>query len=304
MRFFAFLCAILALHSAAARSAEPGSCAAVAKLFDKPICREELKPQDVEFIKQLPTYDPAQQSPLEREIAKQNKKKLQDVIWHQALVKKFGAQAVDATDADIKVYTEKLNAQMTASYEADKKMIAYLKNMMQKRKFGLEDTQKMQNIIDTAEQGLKFYEEREKHTESLPEDYKFIINSIETEISRSMLSEWKQSKVLFEAYGGRLAAHDTSFLPFDAYAAFLEYIRKEGKLEILDLAYKDAMSEMEERIKDASGRLLIEDETMKKGYFSDAQWQLSLSNSDERLEQIKKWVESLPEGNAEKEKAE
>jgi len=84
-------------------------------------------------------------------------------------------------------------------------------------------------------------------------------------------------------------------MPFDAYTAFLKYIREEGKLEITDPAYKDAMSEIEGRIKDASGRLLIEDEAMKKGYFSDVQWQMNLSNSDERLEQMKKWIETLPE---------
>lgn len=306
MRSFAFLCAIavLVLHGTAARTAESSSCDPVAQLFGEPICREEIKPHDMEFIKQMPTYDPSQQSPMEQEISKRNNKKLQDIIWHRALVKRFGAQAVDATDEDVKAYTEKLNAQMAASYEADKEMVAYLKDAIQRRKFTPEDEKQVQDIINAAEKGLKFFEERKKHTESLSEDYAFIINSVETEISRGMLSEWKQDKILFETYGGRLAAHDTSFMPFDAYAAFLKHIREEGKLEIVDPAYTDAMNEMESRIKEASKRLLIEDETMKKGYFSDIQWQMNLSNSDKRLEKIKKWVESLPDEKAAKKTAE
>ena len=293
MRISAAICALCLLFSLPAFAAqEEKPCDPIAKFFGETICRDAFREESPEIMDAMKV--PEEKRPqLKKQMTEHNRSQMLDLLWRKALIQKFGEDAITPTPTEVEKFKSGFANTMKTSYEADKKTVAYLKEALEKNKFEEAAQTQMQDIVKAAETGIKLYEEREKQIATLPESYKFLTASAETEVARSLLKHWKEDKILFDIYGGRLIMGMNSPLPVDAYMKFMAYIDEKGTFEAIDPAYADIFAEI--KGKDAAGaETLPADSDIYKNYFSDPTWQLNLSNSNSRLEDLKKWVEGLP----------
>lgn len=290
--FFALyaLCLLFSVPAYATQVEKP--CDPIAKLFGETVCRDAFREETPEFLDAMKI--PEERRPLlQKQMTEHNRSQMIDLLWRKALIHKFGEDAITPTQAEVEKFKNGFANTMKTSYEADKKTVTYLKEALEKNKFEETAQTQMQDIVKAAETGIKLYEEREKQIATLPESYKFLTASAETEVARNLLKRWKEDKILFDIYGGRLIMGMNNPLPIDAYIKFLGYIDEKGAFEAIDPAYADIFAEI--KGKDTAGaETLPADSDIYKNYFSDPTWQLNLSNSNSRLEDLKKWVEGLP----------
>lgn len=271
--------------------AETKPCDVMAVIFDQPICREEFLPADTTFIETL-DVPPEQKQTMKDQLAGRNRHRMEVVMWQKALESKFGAKAITPTDKEVEEFSKALTASMQTSYEADKQTVEYIKGVLAAKKVEGKNAADLEAIQKQAETGIRFYEQRQKQTEALPEEYKFVAGTAEAEIARNMVGRWKADKMLYETYKGRLALGADGPQPIDAYAELLKYIDEKGKMEIKDPAYKDVFKEMRDFAKVAEGPIPGNGE-VNRNYFTTPTWQLTLSNNSDRVKELKKWVESL-----------
>ena len=293
MRLFALICALCLLFGPSALATEePPPCDPVVKFFGETVCRGVFREETPEYMDAMKV--PEDQRPqLLAQITDNNRKQMLDLLWQKALAQKFGADAITPTDAEIEAFSKGFKATMKTSYEADKQTVAYLRDALEKNKFQAEAEGQLRDIVKAAETGIKFYEDREKQLAGLPKDYAFVTESAEKEIARSLIRHWKADKILFDIYHGRLVMGRNGPEPVDAYGKFLGYIEEKGGFEAVDLAYADIFAEIRKHGK-AGEEILPEDSDIYKNYFTDPTWQFNLSNSDNRLNDLRKWIESLP----------
>lgn len=298
-RFLAFFTLLVLTFSPASMAAEnkPSAvpCDPVAKFFGKDVCRSEVEEQAADFFEKADIPDD-QKKEMTAQLKQKNRRQMFDVLWRTALAKKFGAEKLTPTEEEVGRFRDGFQAAMKSSYEADKQTIDYLEKILPEGGYDGEAAAQMKDILDTAKMGVRFYEEREKQLADLPEEYKFVAGSAESEIARNMLGRWKSDKILFDTYGGRMIFQQGGPQPVDAYKEFLKYIDKEGKFKALDPAYKDIFSEMRGYMT-LDHAYLPEDVDVYKYYFSDPTWQFNLANNGKRLEDLKTWVASLQKGS-------
>jgi hypothetical protein len=285
------LTAGLFLSPLPAQAAPPDPCDVMIVLFGEPVCREAFVPADTAFIDTLDVPD-EQKTAMKDQIASRNRHRMEAVLWQKALENKFGAKAITPTDKEITEFSKALKSSMQTSYEADKDTVAYIREVLAAKKVDGENAAQLEAIMNQAENGIRFYEQRQKQTEALPEEYKFVADTAETEIARNMVNRWKSDKILYETYRGRLALGADGPQPIDAYAAMLKYIDENGKLEIMDLAYKEVFKEMREFAAN-NNEMIPGNGEINRNYFTSPTWQLTLSNNSKRVEDLKNWVESL-----------
>ena len=289
-RFFLVctVCVLAGLSAAAAEDAPP--CDPVAKFFGETICRDAFREETAAYMDAMKV--PEEQKPqLLAQMKDHNRKQMMDLLWQKALAQKFGVDAITPTEAETEKFSKLFKTTMKTSYEADKQTVAFLRDALDKNKFTEDAKNQLNDIISAAETGIKFYEQREKQLAGLPKDYTFITESAEKEIARSLIRHWKADKILFDVYGGRLFMGQNGPEPVDAYKKFLAYVDEKGHFEAVDPAYADIFADIKAR---DDKEALPEDSDIRKNYFSDPTWQFSLSNSDNRLHDLRKWIGTLP----------
>ncbi len=274
--------------AAAPQAEKPADCHAVAKVFEVTICREQLA---VNQIGKKHPDDP-NAKPAPQEIAQQTVA-LRNAVWQTALMHKFGDAAAPPTMEDIDAYRKGFDQTMDSSYEADRKTVDFIQSLLDKYVYAPENEEKLRQILNVTQASLKLYSERQQHTQTLPKEYQFVVDTAERAIARNMLTTWKDDKILYEAYHGRLALLPGGVVPIDAYAAFLKYIKDEGKLTILDPQYANAMGVIETQVSQKHNYMPADDEFAKK-YYTRSDWQFSLANSSDRFNELKAHLESLP----------
>lgn len=266
-------------------------CEALALLFGEPVCRGDFQEQTSKFLDA--THVPQEKRPeLLEQMRNHNRKQMLDILWNRALAKKFGSDAMTPADEEVTRFAEGFRKTLETSYDADKKLVAWLRETLAKNSFEDSARTHIEDIIGAAETGIKFYEERKKQIAALPKEYVFITESAEKEIARGMVARWKADKVLYDTYGGRLAMGTGGPLPVDAYRKFLEYIDADGGFKANDPAYQDIFADV--RALGGGAETLPPDSDVYKNYFADPTWQFTLSNSDRRLEDLRKWIDTLP----------
>lgn len=270
-------------------------CDPVAVFFGENICRSDVEEQSADFFEKMELPEDKKKE-MSTQLKQKNRRQMFDILWRRALANKFGDEKTAISEEDIGKFRDGFRASMKSSYEADKETIAYLERALADGGYDGEATAQIKDILDTAKNGVRFYEEREKQIGSLPEEYKFIADSAESEIARSMVERWKSDKILFDTYGGRLVFQQGGPQPLDAYKKFLEFIEKEGKFKAIDPAYADIFSEMRNWLA-LEHEYLPEDVEIHKYYFSDPAWQFNLANSGKRLDDLKTWIASLPKSS-------
>lgn len=273
--------------SAPASEASP-ECHAMAKLFEITICQEQLSPHA--FNKKRYSSPNAKQDPQEFML---QMTLLRRAIWQTALIHKFGDAAAPPTMEEIDNYRKGFNQSMDASYEADRKTVDYIKSLLDKYTYSAENEQKLKQLLEVTQSSLKLYSERQQHTEGLPKEYKFVVDTAERGIARNMLTTWKNDKLLFNAYRGHLALTAGNVVPVDAYKEFLKYIRVDGKLTISDPQYATVLDEIEKMVNESHDYLPGGDEIAKK-YFTSPDWQFSLANSSARFKDLQDRLAKIP----------
>lgn len=294
MRIFAliFVTCMFAGTFAAAEETTPPPCDPVVRFFGETVCRSALHEETPEYLDAMNV--PQEQRPLLLEQMKErNRKQMLDLLWQKALIQKFGADAITPAEPEVEKFRTGFKAVMKTSYEADKQTVAYLKDVLEKDKFAADAESQLRDIVAAAETGIKFYEEREKQLAGLPEDYAFVTETAEKEIARNLLKRWKSDNILFDIHRGRLLLGQNGPEPVDGYEKFLTYIDEKGGFEAVDLSYADIFAEVRNRGK-TGGEIVPEDSNIYKNYFTDPTWQFNLSNSGNRLGDLKKWVDGLP----------
>lgn len=272
--------------------AETAPCDVMVEMFGKPVCREEFLPADTTFIDTLEVPD-EQKKTMKEQIAKRNVHRMEALLWQKALIEKFGADAVTPTEKEVEEFSKELKASMQTSYQADKDTVAYIKDVLAAKKVSGENAAQLEGIMRQAENGIRFYEQRQKQTEALPEEYKFVAGTAEIEIARNMVNRWKSDKILFETYKGRLALGADGPQPIDAYAEMLKYIDGNAKLKIKDPAYNDVFKAMRDFAANRRDEMIPGDGEINRNFFTNPTWQLTLSNSGKRVDDLKKWVEEM-----------
>ncbi len=280
-----------AAEAAAAQAPAPATCTALAELFGEKICQEQIDLKSDDFPKLRQLSDRQIKKFLEKTDAR-NLATLRAEIWKRALVHKFGEAALKPSPEDIEKYRAHFTGTMDTSYEADKKAKALIEESLAKNHYKPSDEKKLKDTLNAVSTSVQFYEERQKHTASLPEQYRFVVAATESRIAEEMLTSWKMNKILFDTYGGRLVAHGSEIEPIDAYAAFIKYIHAEGKLKSLDPSFASPFKPVEDFIA-AKHKPIPETDAMRRNYFMNPFWQFELANTGDRVGELKKWIDSL-----------
>lgn len=284
--FVFLMLAFPATATMAAEAEEKPACTPVIRLFGRDICREIV---DRGKIGGAENAGGGEEDPRDKV------RRVREIVWRLALIEKFGDAAVIPVDAEVEAFRAGFRAAMDRSYESDKKTVDAIRDSLGKYDYGEENQKKIDAILKAAEASVRFYEQREEQEKQLPEAYRFVSRAAETQIALDMLAGWKANKLLYDAYGGRLVYGQDSIEPVDAYAAFLDYIRKEAKVEIVDPAYDGLFTDLETWLKQ-DHRAIPPDDPLALNYFTAPEWQFTLSNSDGRLEELKSWLEEEKAG--------
>jgi hypothetical protein len=271
--------------------AAPVVCHPVVKLFGEPVCREEAKLEPVDES-QFPNNSTVRRELLMQQGQINNMAMIKAIVWQKALIHKFGAAVLTPTDQEVEEFRTAFNDSMEKSFEADRKTATLLANLLAQNNYAPNNEKTLRRLLDAAQLSLKLYGERQQHTDALPKEYHFVIDTAERQVARNMLTSWKSDKALYDAYGGRLLVTDEGVVPLDAYIAFLKYIREDGKLEIIDPAYKDFLKEAEDYAAAQHQEMSSRGEVAKK-YFSSPTWQFTLGNNSDRFSDLQMQLKKI-----------
>jgi hypothetical protein len=267
---------------------QPPPCELLATISGEKICKGALFPNAENQAEQAMAKQP-----------EQVEGRLYRAIWMNALIHKFGKTAIEPTAAEETSYRDHFTKSMASSNEADKKTLAMLQDYLARRAFKPEDKTKIEGLEQTVQASVKIYQQGIDHGGAMPEQFRFITDIAERELSHDMLESWKGDKTLYDAYKGGLYASNQGVLPLDAYKTFTAWIEKDGNLTIADPAYKNVLEDTLAAQEKRSSKLDPAD-PLAKNFFSSPEWQFTLSNNDDRQEQVKAWLESMAQDKPEK----
>lgn len=296
MRFYFYITALILLTCVGhipAQADEAPSCTAIATLFEQVLCREALRLDDPAMADSMGKLSPEQKQEFRDKAWQRNLRKVKNMIWHHALLQKFGEESLTPSEKDIATFQEGFRQSMADSYKADIETKKMIEQALQEHSYQPKHDKTMRDLLQAVTMSIKFYEQRTQHTESLPTDYQFISENAERQIAEKMVTNWKADKLLHDAYGGRLAMMKDGPVPVDAYRAFLAYIRDEGALNILDPDFQDALKETDDFVKQPP-KILPDTDPIAQYYFNSPHWAFNLSNNKDRLKKLESWIQSLP----------
>ncbi len=287
-----FLLFIFSVFPAVAQEQIEETCKPVAVLFGEKICLSRIEPDPVHIEAMKEQYKTQDLDP-DDGLGKRNRQQLKSILWEKALEHKFGAEAIKPTVEEVLKYAEAFKGAMVSSYEADKKTLSLINELLVKNNYSPENMEEINNILRVTEMSVNFYEQRQKQKESMPEEYRFMAEKAEYQVAEAMVQDWKINKLLYDAYGGKIIFQQAGLEPLEAYADFLKYIKEDGELKILNAAYQDTFGEMDQYLAMGHNVLPDNEKDMYGNYFSTPYWQFQLSNNMERFEDVKSWLLSL-----------
>jgi hypothetical protein len=216
----------------------------IARFLDRNICAAEVETAPGSLAAMKKQYA-AEGVDAEAAIRKQNLLRLKDLVWTRALEYRFGKDVLAATPEDIAAYNDAFRQSLTQTYEDNKKLLALVKELLDKNVYSLENAQKLQDIQADLERNIAFYEKRQEHEKSMPPEFQAMLDETQGKVAASVIGSWKTDKALYKAFGGRVAKTQDRLEPLDAYRAFIDYIHKEGHLVVQNVDYRDIFKDME-----------------------------------------------------------
>lgn len=268
-----------------------GQCTPLVRVFGKPVCAESFGPEKAPSVAE--GYEAQDMALMRQHTILRNQRRLRDLVWDVAMVEKFGA-GIRPSEQEIQEYRVQFTSAMDASYEADKKTVPLVRELLEKNEYSELVEKQLRNILSVAEASVKAYEQKKDSAGKLPGDFKFVTEVAERHVAEMMLKGWKYDKALREKFGGRVGYMAEGPVPLDARLAMIRYIREEGKFEAIDKDYQGLFDEEEKRLRDPGIQILPDDEEILKSYFKKPEWQFSLANSGERFETLERQLRSLP----------
>lgn len=250
---------------------EVSSCTPVARLFSETVCREDITTAD-EHLAAIKQQYQAQGLDPEAAMQTRNMDQLKDMLWMIALRRKFEASQIEPTAEETYLYSKALKDSLRRSHQENIETAAKIKDMLAHRTYPEEEEFKLRSLLQKIETSISFYNEREAHKGKMPPEFEEMVAEAERGIAAAAVRDWKINKALYESYGGKLALHSAGPQPVEAYAKFIEFIRSEGNLEILDPAYQNVFAKMEQFAAGPHEMLSAEEEAFYKGYFSSPLW--------------------------------
>jgi len=260
--------ALLALIPAPAL-AEP--CPPVATLFGQPFC--EIFEEN---------------GGTEQDIS-EKEAMLEQALWTKGLEQRFGVDAFQPTEEEIKNFTLWQREGQERQYKDDSESAALLRAAHENT--SLNDDQKAQiaDVLKTIETSQKLYEQRKTHDDALNENYGFIADDSQKQVVADMVTTWKIDRALFQTFGGTLIVRNGQIIPFDARNQFREWIKTEGRLEISNTAYETVLDADAAQPND---KVLLPEDSTYANYYTDASWRFTHGEGSHTAI-IKDWLEKL-----------
>lgn len=219
-------------------------CTAAVRVFEKTICREDITVEE-EHISAIKQQFEDQGLDSDNAIKSRGLERLKDMIWEDALHRKFGQDTLEPTTSEVMTYSKAFKDHLIKSHEENIKTITKVENMLAIGGHSTEDEFRLRNLLQSLQTSITFYEEREKYNRNMPPEFHAMVQEAESEIARTVIRQWKNDKALYDAYGGRVVAGPTHPVPVDAYKKFLDYIRGDGALTVLDPEFEDVFAAQE-----------------------------------------------------------
>lgn len=253
----------------AEEAAEP-PCTPVARLFGQTVCREEIVAEETHLQAIKQQYE-MQGLDSEQAIRHRNLERLKDTLWQIALKEKFGEERIEPTTEEIYHFGKAFKNSLRRGHEENLQNAAKIRNYLARRTYTPEEEGRLKALLATIETSIAFYEERQKQHENMPPEFSDMLAEAERGIAESMIRGWKTDKALYEEFGGGLILQQRSVVPVGAYSKFIDYIRTQGGLEILDPAYQGVFTATTE---DKGQTLSPENEALYRDFFTSPYWQL------------------------------
>jgi hypothetical protein len=150
-------------------------------------------------------------------------------------------------------YRKELTADQYSAWEQDYKIQRLESLIYEVWQNQLLDEMKMQPTADEINVYINFFlsqpltpedqKREEKELQANP-NYKELKKESFERTAPPMVKAWKFNKALYVKYGGRVIFQQAGYEPIDAYKQFLEEHQKNKSYEILDPAYKNIFSKM------------------------------------------------------------
>lgn len=290
--FLLIFCGCLAAVASTIAIAEEQTetCQPLATLFGEVICPEDLE-QDMPaktIMGAAAGMAPEQEA---HASAEPTPEALRAEIWRRALIHKFGADALTIDDAELIAFRQIFRTETDRSYETDKVTAALLEAYLDSNAYAEPYRIKMTKLLETTKTSIASFEKKKEHASTVPAHMQFISSEVEKAVASQMLRRWKEDKILFQDYGGRLARLPDRLLPVDAYRKFYSFMVDEGALEITAPGLRDLFAHLEA---EPDLKFLPEADPLYKNYFTDASWQFRITADSDRLVILEDWLKSLP----------
>ena len=289
-RFFVIAICFLLINQAysldvkAADQEPPKVCDVVAVVFSTVICRESLESQNMSMTAPTETYG-------QQDDKQTLEGALLQEIWQRSLYHRYPEAKLLPTTEDTSAYARYMHNNAVSAYEADKLMAAHLKDAIDSGAYKPETVQKMMRLHEMLETSITLQDKKKTHTETIPEDFKFITAEAEQQFARNLLTLWYQDKQLYEEYGGQLVLSDNIIIPVDAHLSFLGYIMDESGLIIQDETYQNILQQYQQDLMFLAKAPLPSEDPAYKHYYSDPYWYMSQTAEAKNLGKLDKWLE-------------
>lgn len=290
MRFLSALL-VLSLLLPAAAHAEEG-CKTVVTVYGEAICEADILP-DATLEKQVRAYTEMNGEDPDDAIEGIAKTNLLSAIWEEALINRYGADAITPTKKEKESYLAALRKSVKKQYAYDKEIAELLKTLVKENTYNQENMAKLNQIGMQKQQAIMLYEMRDK----MPPEMKDQVDKGERDVADSMVKSWKVKKVLYEEYGGRVTFQQSGLEPVEAIGKFLTDLKQSKQVVFVDKSYKDVFEAMEDYLEEDHEYLPVNSVEVRE-YFASPTWIYDSNIGDEAQAKIKEALLALPHGKA------
>lgn len=288
------LCLTIWLLFSAPHAHSQEGCIEVAKVYDIPVCQQQIDPTKEEMTTLKKQYG-QQPDLMQQAITLSRRAQLSAHIWKIAIIHKFGAEAITPSPEQIQTFTLTRRSSIDTRHETNKQIQDLITELLDTYQYSEENEYKLKDILSATQTSLHFYDAKSEQSKDMPEEFHEMTNEAAQQLATEAVQQWQMNRVLFETYGGRLAIRaDSGIEPIDAYQEFLSVIRADDAVSITNNQYSDILDDIAAHAKAENNFVPESDTATYQNYFSTPDWRYHNRRTSKEFIAAEKKLRGLP----------
>lgn len=254
--------AILFALCAAATAAEPR---VVARVFDRTITLEEISPPaEIQGVVR-PKKSEAEFAQWLREA---RVRAFQRLAWEEAVRRRLADFELEPTEAEVESLKSMLRAhadRRLSEWEGERIEVA---ERLSRGDLPEGERGRLEKRLDQLDELISHERETRARRAGDPR-FEAQVQEAADQSARATVRRWKESKALYEAFGGRVVYQQAGYEPIGAYRALIAELDEAGAVEVLDPAFPDPLAELRAYLE---LRFITVPEEEAERYFAQPWW--------------------------------